>query len=112
MPVPMGLEVRFDRPPHPAAPPPPEAMLGNVGSVAARAMLSEVVVTGAREKDKAEPASTPIARYAPGTQLQAGPGGPGWGDKHHPIFLARTGGTRGNVQVGCNRAGNSAPLSG
>ena len=78
MPVPMGLEVRFDRPPHPAAPPPPEAMLGNVGSVAARAMLSEVVVTGAREKDKAEPASTPIARYAPGTQLQAGPGVPVW----------------------------------
>src|SRR5258706_10159273 len=85
MPVPMGLEVRFDRPPHPAAPPPPEAMLGNVGSVAARAMLSEVVVTGAREKDKAEPASTPIARYAPGTQLQAGPGAAGW-DDHNRQF--------------------------
>src|SRR5260370_18794658 len=72
---PMAGVVKLDMPPPPAILPEESRR----SAVAAAPILSEVVVMGLRNSENAEPAATPISRYAPGTQLQAGPGVPAWG---------------------------------
>ncbi|HEX9473541.1 MAG TPA: hypothetical protein VF931_05095, partial [Steroidobacteraceae bacterium] len=71
---PMAGVVKLDMPPPPAILPEESRR----SAVAAAPILSEVVVMGLRNSENAEPAATPISRYAPGTQLQAGPGVPAW----------------------------------